>query len=463
MRALFVAATLALAACAACSSCSSDSTDPANAVDSGGDAAAPSGGAPAGGGSGGTSIGGKDAGGTGGAAGDAAAIDAGAGWAPAPWSPPGCQILRATDLASAVPPLVWKDCGNGVTGCVYFDSSSIPGHPIKITDKISQAFDVARRTGTTLLTIIAKYGTFEGGPIVYELGYGARAAWKSDKAGTGCSAGGILFGGEQGAAISFGRSLGDEIVSYVLYSKMESWDLDGSPLLTVDKTTTGNPLAGVVRLKFSSSLMALEMGLDPFIYVWDFGPGKPVLIPRPADVAQDYGAIVKGSEVVFVRYSPDGAARTFAVRHPDGQVEKLYQKPSVWADHLASDGNDFTWQELNLATKVNELWTAPWTTSPGSFAPKKVRTVDGAQQFVLAGYRGAQWWVYRKDESILRAVRLTDGAYLDVPAPPGFGWITPLGVVDGEIWAPIFVAPGSDSTTYSVARVPIASLGTPKQ
>jgi len=133
----------------------------------------------------------------------------------------------------------------------------------------------------------------------------------------------------------------------------------------------------------------------------------------------------------------------------------------VWADALESDGNDFVWQEWHLTTNVIELWTAPWTTSPAGFAPKKVRTIDGTQKFVRAGYRGEKWWVQTRDESSLRAIRITDGAYLDVPAPSGFGWVTPLGVVDGEIWATMFVSPGSDSTTYSVVRVPIASLGTP--
>lgn len=462
MRALFVVGVVALVACAACSSCSSDeSTAPVDGVDSGGDAAAAGGGAPSGGGSGGSPAGGKDAGGAGGMAGDAAS-DAGAGWAPAPWSPPGCQILRATDLATAVPPLVWKDCANGVAGCVYFDSSPIPGHPIKNGDKISLTFDVARRSDVTLFTIIAKYGKFEAGPIIYELNHGPRAAWKADHSTTGCGAGGVVFGVDDGAAISFGRSLGDELISYVLYDKTQSWDLDASSLLTVDKTVTGNALAGVFRPKFSSSLMALEMGIDPLIYVWDYGSGKPVLVPRPADVSEDYGAVVKGSDMVFVRYSPNAVSRSFSVRHADSQVEKLYQKPSVWAGDLQGNGSDLVWQEWNQTTNVVELWTAPWTTSPASFTPKKVRTVDGAQTFVLAGYRGEGWWVYRMDMATLRAIRITDGAYLDVPAPSGFAWITPLGVVDGEIWAPIFVASSTQSTTYSIARIPIASLGTPK-
>jgi len=456
MRAALLLATLALAGFVACASCSGDeqrsAPDAGLAGGTGGDAAL--------GGSGGGS-GGALGGGTGGTLADALPDVNEPGWELAPWNPPGCLILRATDLAKAVPPLVWNDCNNAVAGCVYLDTSLLPGHPDKNGDKVSQTFDVARRGTATLFTIVAKYGKFEGGPIIYELGHGPRAAWKSDRIKTECSAGGVVFGAAGGAAIDFGRVINDEIVSFVLHSKSQSWNLDGSPVLQVDKTLTGNPLAGVFDVKFSPTTMALEMGMNALIWVWDFGSGPPVLIPRPANVEQDYGAIVKGTDVVFMRYSSDDTGRAFAVRHASGAVETLYQKPSVWADALESDGSDFVWQEWHLTTNVVELWTAPWTASPASFAPKKVRTVDGSQKFVSAGYRGEKWWVQRRDESTLRAIRITDGAYLDVPAPSGFGWVTPLGVVDGEIWATIFVSPGSDSTTYSVVRVPIASLGTP--
>jgi hypothetical protein len=42
------------------------------------------------------------------------------------------------------------------------------------------------------------------------------------------------------------------------------------------------------------------------------------------------------------------------------------------------------------------------------------------------------------------------------------GWVDPLGVHNGELWATFHVAPGGKATEYSVARMPIASLGTPK-
>lgn len=458
MRGFFIAGALALAACAGCSACSSDESSPSADAGLGGAAAASSGGAPSGGGTGGNSSGGKDGGGTGGTSGDAA-VDAGEGWELAPWSPPGCQIFRAADLTEAVAPLVWNDCANGLAGCLYFDASPLPSATLK---KMWQKFDVALRSTSTFLTVLPIYDKFIDGATIYELGVGPRSAWKSDR-NTGCAVQQASFGVDSGAALRVGTAFGNnEVTSGVLYNKTDSWNLDGSPILYVDKTVTGNPMAGVFEVQFSSSIMALQMGLDALIYAWDFGPGKPTLIPRPAEVQQDYGPLVQGSEIVFMRYSANAAARAFAVRHANGTVEKLYQKPSVWADNLGTDGTDFTWQEWNQSTNVVELWTAPWTASPASFAPKKVRTLDGAQAFVRGGYRGEKWWVYTRDDATLRAIRITDGAYLDVPAPTGFGWITPLGVVNGEIWASIFKFPAGNSATYSVARVPIVSLGTPK-
>lgn len=211
-----------------------------------------------------------------------------------------------------------------------------------------------------------------------------------------------------------------------------------------------------------ASIVALEVGVNPFVYTWDYSTAKPELIPRPPDVQEDYGVIVKGSEVVFLRDSGLATARAFAVRHADGTVENLFQKPSVWSAFLRSDGTSFCWQELSQsdAGSVLEVWKSPFTTVPAGFKAEKLASIPGAEVFVQAGLAGG-YWVYRMNEQTLRAIRVSDGKHLDVQAPPGFGWIVPFGVVNGEIWAQIHVVPGTDGNPYSVARVPLASLGEP--
>jgi hypothetical protein len=460
MRALLVAGALAAVLANSCSGCGGGEPNPAgDAAHSGGGSGA--GGAPVGGTGG---VAGKGGGGTGASSGSAG-VDAGPGWELAPWSPPGCQILRATDLESSVPPLVWKDCGNGVAGCVYLDTSSLPGHPNANGDKIRQRIGVARRSSTTFFTVSAIYGKFVGGPVLYELGVGPRAAWKSDVEATSCNAGGVVFGEEGGAAIKFSHTMAaDTITSGVLWNKTESWKLDDSPVLWVDKAVTENGLTGVFDVRFSSSLMALVIAPSGRIATWDFSAATPALIPRPADVAQDSNTVVKGNEVVFQRDGPVATGRAFAVRHAGGTVENLYQKPSVWAVDLRSDGVDLVWQELDETTNVLELWSAPFTTSPASFAAKKVRTIESPPTvLVRAGFAGEKWFVYTHADTALRAIRLTDGAWVEAPPPAGFGWVTAFGVVNGEIWSTIFVSPGTNATNYSVARVPISSLGAPQQ
>jgi hypothetical protein len=462
MRSIVLAGASALAFAAACSACGGEeSAVPRDAGSAGSGSGGTLGG---GGGTGGGAVGGADSGTGGDAAIDVAPDAFGDDWELAPWNPPECQILRAKDLAKAVPPLVWKDCENGIAGCVYLDTSGIPGTPYANGDKLNADYQVARMGTSTYFSITPIFGKYDNGVVLYELGVGPRAAWKSDQNATHCSVSYLRFGTTGGAALSFGESGGNEVVNDIVYSKDDVLGIDSASLLKVDKTVTGNSLAGVFDLHFSSSLMAFEMGLDRLIYTWDFGPGKPQLIPRPSDIAEDYAAIVKGSETVFVRDSSMPTARAFAVRHADGTVENLYQKPSVWAIGLLGDDTDFVWQEQDPTSGAVELWTAPWTTSSASFAPKKVRAIDGLGGYLAAaGYSGDKWWIYYKDDTTLRAVRITDGAWLDAPAPKGFGWLLrPFGVVNGEIWASIHLPP-STQTRYSVARVPIASLGTPQQ
>jgi hypothetical protein len=462
MRRLILAAAIGIGFASSCSGCSENSNLPlpggtgtrGGSVGTGGSGPDGSGGSPSGGRSGGTE----------GGPADARPDVTDEGWELAPWNPPGCKFLRAVDLDRTVPPLIWKDCANGISGCVHLDTSPLPGHPTMKGHKLFPWFDVKRTGDTTFFSVAPIYDIFVNSLVVYELGAGPRAAWRVGPE-TECSLQDVKFGSRGGAALRFGHTLlPDEIVSGVLYSKTEIWNLDSASVLYVDKSITGNPGVGVYQVRFSSSLMALQISPSGFVYTWDFGSDPPKLIPRPSEIVQDLLTGLRDDEVVLSRYSADNSARSFAVRHPDGSIEDLYRKPSVWAADLLSDGNDFAWQESNESTGVLDLWTAPWTTSPASFAPRKVRTLDNPPSgLVQSGFSGEGWWVYRQSESSLRSVRLTDGAMLEAPPPAGFGWLAPHGVVNGEIWVRIFVTPGSTSTMYSIARVPIASLGTPKR
>jgi len=142
----------------------------------------------------------------------------------------------------------------------------------------------------------------------------------------------------------------------------------------------------------------------------------------------------------------------------------LYQKPGVWVSWLASDGTDVVWQELTQydgGSGKLELWASPRADDPSSFNPRKVASLPGSF-FVVGGYSGGGYYPFYLDDGTVRAVPLSDGAHIDVPAPPGYGWINPWGVVNGEIWCPVHIPRNAGlGVPRSIARIPLASLGTP--
>lgn len=431
---------------------------------------------PQGGGSGGsTPDAGSDAdssatGGAGGSAGDAEADQEMDGdgwtttpdaWEPVSWNPPGCQILRANDVTKALPEFGWLDCKNGIAGCVYLDTSRLPGLPNNKGAMLHHAWDVRATPAGTSFALSVIYNKTDDGCALF-VPSGPVAAWRSDSV-TKCNVNDLVFGEGNLLAVRYSRIVDAGIISAALFGPRDVVVGGGGAHVVVDESVTGNSLAALARVQLTQSTMALEMGVSPYVYSWDYSAAKPKLIPRPPDVQEDYGAIVKGSEIVFVRDGAVASARAFAVRHADGKVENLFQKPSVWAAFLRSDGDWFAWQELSQADggAVLEAWKSPFATTPAGFKPQKLASVPVAQSFVLAGLAGG-WWVYRASSNTLRAVRLADGKHLDVAAPAGFGWINPFGVVDGELWAQIHLVPGTDNNVYSVARLPISALGQPQ-
>ena len=52
--------------------------------------------------------------------------------------------------------------------------------------------------------------------------------------------------------------------------------------------------------------------------------------------------------------------------------------------------------------------------------------------------------------------------HVDIPAPPGHGWMNPWGVVNGEIWTLVYILRDVGlGIPNTIARIPLASLGVP--
>ncbi len=467
-RLLAALAALALLPAAACSSCG-EKSGAAREVGAAGSAGS-SGGAPAdaGGSAGNGGVGangGSGAGGTGGATdagGDAWTTDP-AAWKNPPWNPPGCNVLRAVDLAKALPPLDWVPCNNGIKGCVLMDTSQLPG---------PGAFSPNMRLG--VLAGVYQYGTriifsvgvpfsgYDWTSVIYEVGKGPIAAWRA-RNDEPCSMGRAYLW--KGGVLQQTNLDPDGGYAQILhYGTVDQLVNGTASSILIDGTVTGNPQLSVLSGELGVSQMALELGPGgSTIYVWDMGSGKPVATSKPAGSWDDYNISVKGSEVLFER-DGDLSKAGIALRRSDGSVVMLYQKPGVWVSWLASDRTDVVWQELTQYDGGGgklELWTSPWADDPSLFKPRKVASLPGSF-FVVGGYSGGGYYPFYLDDGTIRAVRLSDGAHIDIPAPPGYGWINPWGVVNGEIWCPVHIPRDAGlGVPRSIARIPLASLGAP--
>jgi len=95
-------------------------------------------------------------------------------------------------------------------------------------------------------------------------------------------------------------------------------------------------------------------------------------------------------------------------------------------------------------------------------------TARGIAALVLFAGMAGLGWVSCSGKQIggtapdaARAVRLSDGAHFDIPAPLGCGWSGWAGVIGSEIWAGVRFHGGNQYEVDSIVRVPLTSLGAP--
>ncbi|MBX3125804.1 MAG: hypothetical protein KF718_03780 [Polyangiaceae bacterium] len=413
------------------------------------------------GGSTGGTGGATPSGGTGGTTGDGGWPVDPALWKTPAWNPPGCNFLQATEPVKAVPATPWVACDNGVAGCQLLETSLVPGEKTAAHSKFGALNNARRQNGSTYFSGVLMLGTYDHAATVYALDATPLAVWRApDTLANGCTVAESTFGEHGGVSSRFRyRVVVGESAVRIIYGELPALLGPNPSYLDMDKSVTGLELFTVNHVRFSSTMMALYTGLNPHVYVWPYS-GTPTQIPKPADVSEQHSPIVIGSEVVFTRYgSPTSTG--FAVRRANGNVDMLHTKPTAWAAKLRKDDANYVWQELT-DTGILELWTSPLTKPVTAFQPKLVRVVESASGSFVGAAFGEGWWVYRKDIDTLRAVRISDGHWVDMPPPKDKGWIEPFAVVEGEVWANVQHVPGTANGVSSIVRVPIASLGAPK-
>ncbi|HMR78119.1 MAG TPA: hypothetical protein PKD61_23575, partial [Polyangiaceae bacterium] len=388
------AQALACAALVGCSGCDGSAGDAQPGRDASPDGAADVGG------SGGSGAAGS--GGTGALGGSGGTLADGGGWQPNPadwktptWNPPQCNYLQAVDASKALPPMPWIDCDNGIGGCVYLDTSAVPGKTTVVGAKLGNLMEVTRRSNQTRFSTPLALGTNDIVAAVYDLD-GPLAAWRAPNMLTGCFIGDARFGETQGASVRVHYKVSsNELRSRVVFDESDEMISAEPKYVDINESVTGSLLATVNQVQFSKDLMAFRLIAPTVLYTWTFA-GKPQLLPRPLDVSEDHSPIVYGKELLFTR-----EFKGLAVRHPSGAVEMLHTKPNVWSALFRTDYVDIAWQELGQ-NGVLELWTSPFATSPAAFQARKVRVVEGIADNLVSSAFGEGWWVYRKSVDTLR-------------------------------------------------------------
>lgn len=408
------------------------------------------------GGLGGTSAGGSD-GGMGGAGGSAGSM---IGWSLATWSPDWCDVYEADDPSKALPPEKWLDCANGVAGCVYLDTENYAYFNNTPGERLGSNEVIVSPTGSVLLAFFYAYSTLDYAGALYEVAKGPRAAWRATVTQS-CTFHGVRVSPNH-FSVHLGSAENNVVRSRVAYGTLTSGKPAVGGTIDVSQPLVGQ-FQGVVEARLSSGLTALQIAIPGDIVVSTYPPATLEVLPRdPNKIGQHSQLVVNGSELIFnAQGNPSDSA--IMGRQSDGTLVELYQNPTATFGLVEGDSERIVWQVLTpngASGTKNELYTALWTTNPTAFTPVKVRDLPPGD-FVRAGYAGG-WFVYYHDDATLRAIRVSDGKYVDAPAPAGFGWVSPHGVFNGELYATIHIPPPGAGAEYSIARVPIAALGTPQ-
>lgn len=448
-------------------SCSETLAAPPEPADAG--AAESGGGHGTAGGSGAEGAGGAGTGGgagsSGGNAGSGPVAEAGSeadaaapGWHALPWATGACdQVLQADDPQAAIEPMQWEDCGSGAPGCKMLDTSKVPGYPFAL-DRLLIESRVVDTGATTRFEVIRKHadGTWE--PVVYDLDQGPRAAWRYPYTGSQpCWANPINLDGERIALRLAGPEAGPGYAATVIgYGTMEQLAA-GAPGIAVFAHSDIGTAVGY--LSMTEAIMAFTVGLGGRLYVWDYAAQHPTLVPQAPGTSQYGPPWAVGDRVIFNVFGTADVAGV-VLRLPDGTQVSLRRPSDAQVGEVDTDGKDVVWTEARAVDgEVRmELWSAAWTVDPADFSPRAIRT---DLPFGVVIQMGEGWVTYVQTPQTLRILRLADGAYHDVAAPPGRGFGHPSGVVRGEAWTVLTAIP-SGISGYSLMRVSLASLGEPK-
>jgi hypothetical protein len=391
---------------------------------------------------------------------DAAAFPAPA-WQPIAELPSGCDLYRAANPSSVLPPLAWEACGAQRAGCRHLARATKPPYVAPVSELAilhlagratlfyGRLSKDARGAPSAPLTYVAEN---PDGEVTFALGRPAE--------GGGCAVTMEMAESGQGLSAYVHRDAG----AYYL-AEFRSPSFAQSPLKTFPKTSWGvNPAEGADLRGYSNSAFYMFMNIPVGLAFVNFATGQDGVVgsateKRPGLVPSV--SVRDGS--VGIEFNGGGDLGALVWLDAKGGFSRITTVTfarvvrGVAVDHGHDD--DLVWLELQEGSEASglELFTSPFTKDAAGLKKRKVATDKPGGRVALAAHKGIAAFVNGEDSA--RVVRLADGLGWTIKADLGRTFTYVAGLTDDEVW--IFSADEFRGLPDDILRIRLDSLGAP--
>jgi hypothetical protein len=397
---------------------------------------------------------------------DAGAVDAGDGgfpyggtWIPIEGLPADCSQRVAINPAASIPPITWRPCTCGRTGCAAFRVgwSANAGRklfvnerdPVFFQGKPYFSFDRMHPAGSDYSAYVTTLESLDG-DVKFALGSRhptTPQCVRSIGFGSGGVAAHVHYGNPPTRQGWLAWSSWSSPTSFTL-APMSEQVLGGTALRLENN-------AGHLYLEVHDSHETVSVFDTVSKTVHPTSSDPAFVAGLPNEVAD--GAIFIGGYDPYSLYlaKPDASivllvapsAPTRTVR--DWRLDRGVANAIAWVD--AANTQPYRSDYY--------LWTSPYAATASGIQSRKVAKIPDAalqrgSQFAL--YKGHALFVVDKDSALL--VRLSDGKGWPIATEPGHELVGPLWVDDDYVW---FVTESTKGAVDSMLRIARSTLGAP--
>jgi hypothetical protein len=399
---------------------------------------------------------------------DAGAVDAGDGgfpyggtWVPIQGLPADCAQRVATNPAASIPPIKWRPCTCGRTGCASFRADWSPHAGRKLGGNEDEPVFFQGKPYFSFSRLHPVPGNYSAYVTTLESLDGDVKVALGTKHPTvpNCS-----------CSIGFGSG---GVVAHFTYGdspqQQQGWlawsDWPAVPSFTT--TTLSEATLGGTPLRFENNAghiyLEVVQGSHTTVSLFEKATGArhptssdpAFTVGAPHEVAD--GALVVGGYDPYSLYlaKPDASLTLLVPPSAPGRTVQAWRLDRGAANAIA-------WMDAaNTGAFPTDyyLWTSPYAPTASGIHPRKVAKIPDAalqrgSQFAL--YKGHALFVVDKDSALL--VRLSDGKGWPIATEPGHELVGPLWVDDDYVW---FVTESTKGAVDSMLRIARSTLGAP--